>query len=941
VPPRARDPELSRSRRGLTAPGHIVGRDRQCARIAELLEGARSQQSGTLVVTGEAGIGKSALCAWAIARAEGMQVLRLRGVESEADLPFAGLAELCADQVDKIPRLPEPQADALEGALARRATQAGDRFAIGAAVLSLLALVAEQRSVLIVVDDAQWIDAASTDALLFAARRLRTEGVAVLVATRPGAAFDADSNDLTRLVLGGLHRQAACQVLEVAHGALPESVLTLLVDAAEGNPLALLEIPRLLSEPQLAGREPIDTPLRTGPILERALLHRVLALPAVARQGLLIAAASDSERWQPVIDALVKVGLGADVLEAAESAGVVSIAGERFAFAHPLLRSAIYHRAPEPARRAAHAALGSVSLGEPRAWHLARATLGEDETLAATLEEIGLQARLRGAPVSAASALQRAARLTAPGEGRARRLAEAASDAHVAGHLTVALQMLDEASRLPTNPSQRADIERVRGRILVLQGHAGAAYRLLVTGAQRVRDVDPGRAAGMLAEACLDCISSADIGTAVATGREAVGLAENAGPGVQAFAASMLASSLTLSGEAAEAGALIDRGMPTLLHADPLTEAGEMLTNAAHCCVWLERYDLATTLFERLIVSARKASAPAALPWPLTGRAELRLRVGQWALAVADAEEAVRLSEQTAQTALTAFSLDCLARVAAATGREQLCRAHAERALRLSEEHRIEPGKVYVNSSLGLLELGLGRVDPARRHFELAQQTVHEHGLREPRIVQWQADHIEAHVRAGDVGAARTALERFERQGRRTGGRWTLGVAARCRGLLVDESEAEECFTEALERLETLPAPFEVARTHLCRGERLRRAGRRTDARHVLRTAIEAFDRLGAEPWADRGRQELAATGATPRRRHPGVDRDQLTAQELQVAAIVAGGASNREAAAALFLSPKTVEFHLSHIYRKVNVRSRSELAARAREIPGAKPDEG
>lgn len=910
--------------------GCLVGRDAECARVAELLEGARSQQSGALVLVGEPGIGKSALCAWAMARADGMRVLRVRGVESEVDLGFAGLSELCADQAENMHLLPTPQARALEGALARRATHVGNRFAIGAAVLSLLAAAGEQRSVLVVIDDAQWIDAASTDALLFAARRLRTEGVAMLVATRPEAVFDTEANGLPRLVLDGLEPHAAHQLLNAVYGVLPASVIELLADVGQGNPLALLEIPRLLSELQLSGRQPIDMPLRTGPALERALLHRVVGLSAETRKGLLIAAASGIERLQPVIDAVVQVGLDADVLAAAEQAGVLSIASERFTFAHPLLRSAIYHRASEPARRAAHAALGSVSFGDSGVWHVARATVGEDEALAATLEEIGFQARLRGAPVASASALQRAARLTAPGARRSQRLTEAAGDAYIAGNWAGALEMLDDASGSPNDQLLQADIQRLRGRILLLQRDPGAAYRLLESGAERVRYRDPARAAAMLAEACIGCVLTDSVPATLAIARKAVGLAVNASPSIQAFASVILASSLTCSGEAAEANALLDRDMPRLLATDPLTEVGQVLGQAAHCCSWLERYDRAMALYERQILATRAASAPAALPWSLTGRAELYIRIGQWELATADAEEATCLSEQTAQTTLTVWSLDCLARLAAAMGREQTCHRHAEHALRLTEEQRIVHGKIYLNSTLGLLELGLGRIDSAIRYLSSVQQVVDVYGQQEPRIVHWQADLIEAHVRAGDADAARTALETLERQARSTGGRWTLGTAARCRGLLADESEAEEYFATALEHLQALPAPFEIARTHLCRGERLRRASRRTDARHALRTAIETFDRLGAEPWANRARQELGATGETPRRRHENADRDQLTPHELQVALIVANGASNREAAAALFLSPKTVEFHLSHIYRKLNIRSRSELAALA-----------
>jgi DNA-binding CsgD family transcriptional regulator len=918
---RAREPNVS------AGQVMLLGRDVECDRIEGLLAAARAQRSGALVLSGDPGIGKSALCAWAVEQAAGMRVLSVRGVESEADLPFAGLSELCAGELDRLGLLPDPQARALEAALTRRDAAPGDRFAIGAAVLNLLAVAGDGDPVLVIVDDAQWLDGSSADALLFAARRLRSEGVAMLVATRPRTNFDAENTGVPRLMLSGLERSTARTLLDAVHGTLPADVGQLLAERTGGNPLALLEMPLVLSDAQLMGASPIEEPLSVGPSLERALLHRLSDLAEPARQGLLVAAASGGERVQPVVDALGTLGLDRLVLDPAEQAGVLAVVGEHFEFRHPLLRSAIYHGATGPARRAAHAALAQVTTGATRAWHLAQATVGEDEAVAAALEEVGQEARRRGAPAAAASALERAARLSRPGEGRVRRLTEAARDAHMAGRPAGALRLLDDALASSPDAVQRADIQHVRGRILVLQGHMEVAYRVLVDEAERVRDIDPERTATMLAEACMDCILSGDIGKGITVARDAARVATRTGPAVQAFAGVMLASALVLSGERAEASAQLDRFLPLLRLADPLTEAGQLVSSAAQCYFWLDRYDVASQLLARLIASARAASAPAALLLPLCCRAELDLRVGRWDVAAAQFQEAAHLGEEMAEPVFAAYAPECLARLAAAVGDEARCREHAAHASRLIDTHHNELGRLYVQSALGLLELGLGRAEGAIRYLEQARDQAERQGLVEPNVVHWQADLIEAYVRAGEPDPARDALEAFRRQAEHTGGHWALGTAARCRGLLADDIDQDACFAVALDHLQAVTAHFEVARTHLCHGERLRRARRRTDARQALRQAIDGFDRLGATPWATRAQVELRATGATARRRRNESDRDKLTAHELQVARIVAGGASNREAAAALFLSPKTIEFHLAHIYRKLGVRTRTELA--------------
>ena len=911
-------------------PARILGRAREWSRIAWLLSEARAGRSNALVISGEPGIGKSALCEWATARARGMTVLEVHGVESEVDLPFAGLSDLCAGITDRLGLLPAPQARALESALARKPAEPTDRFAIGAAVLTLLGLVAEPQGALAVIDDAHWIDASSADALLFAARRLRTEGVAMLVATRPAALFDGEYTGLNRLPLDRLDRTSSLALLRNAHGLVGREAERVMAWAG-GNPLALLEIPRLLDPAQLSGQRPIEEPLALGPTLQQAWLDSVSGLPQSTWHGLLIAAANSTERAQPVLDALVAANLSSTALDAAEVAGVIALNGERLQFRHPLLRAAVYHGAPPPARRAAHRILAQVTAGEQRAWHLAQATTGENEEVAQALEQVARDAQHRGAPAAAARALERAAELSSEPAGRRRRLIEAAENAYVAGQAETALELVGNALDGNHDPLRRADAQRLRGRILVLRGDVNLAYRVLVDEARRVRAADPARAAGMLAEACLDCLATADIPKSLATAREACGSMARADSGVRVFAESMLASALILSGERAEAAEILDRSLPLLRRADPLTQAGELITNSGHCFAWLERHEVAGELLDRVIARAREASAPAALPWALVCRAELDFRTGRWAIATANAEEAAHLCDELGLNSILPYALECVARVSAATGKEALCRASAARAMRLVDSHRAEPARVYLHATLGTLELGLGQIEAAIGSLERVRELAARAGLREPNVVHWWADLVEAYVRAGLLDDARAALRDFQREASATRGRWALGTEARCRGLVVRRGgDADRAFADSAAHLERLGAPFELARTRLCHGEHLRRSGRRAASRQVLRSAAAAFERLGATPWLSRARNELMATGDKPRRRREVAEADRLTAHELQVVRVVAAGASNREAAAALFLSPKTIEFHLGHVYRKLRVRGRTELAALA-----------
>ncbi|HET7855592.1 MAG TPA: AAA family ATPase [Gaiellaceae bacterium] len=905
----------------------LIGRGEETARVATLLAEAQRGQSRALLVRGEAGIGKSSLLRYAVEQAGGMIVLQARGVESESELAFAGLGDLFRPVVDHLVQLPEPQAAALAGALGLTPPVAGDRFTICAGTLNLLAAVAEVAPVLAIVDDAQWLDTSSAEALLFAARRLDSEGVALLLGIREGEACAFSASGLDELVLVGLKREHARELLSrrLEHEAAPEVVERLVRDT-QGNPLALVELPPLLSEGQLAGSEPMEDPLPAAPALERAFLRQIEALDAETRGSLLVAATSESGELDVIGGALEVLGLDSRALEPAEEAGLISVERDVLEFRHPLLRAAVYHSATGAARRQAHDALARTAAGERtdrRAWHLAAAAAELDEEVASALEQAALEARERGGHAEAALALERAARLTVDEGEQARRLFEAADDTRIAGRAGRALDLLERALAATKEPDGRARIQHLRGAIEMWSGAPMDAHRLLVEEAAGVGELDPGKAARMLTDAAWASLMAGDIRAGVETAERAQAPAANASSTTQIHAAGVLGVALLLSGRTPDAFPLLERFQP-LLEAADFGRVRQLVT-PAQVLTWIEEYDLARRLFTQMIDASRRQSALAYLPYPLAGLSELDFRTGNWAAAAAGAAEAIRIAEETGQLVTHAFSLVCLARVDAGMGREEDCRVRIARAREIAPS---EIGAIvaYAISTLGFLELGLGRSEDALAYLELLARQVRRRGLEDPAVVQWAPDLIEAHMRAGNADDAARELEVFARQAERTQRNWALAAAARCRGLLASDDEFEESFAPAIELHARTPTPFEQARTELCLGERLRRSRRRTDARVPLGAALETFERLGAEPWAERARVELAASGEAARRPHTSAS-NQLTPQELQVALAVGKGATNREAGAALFLSPRTVETHLGRIYRKLDIRSRTDLA--------------
>jgi len=910
----------------------LFGRLNECERIDQLLAQARAGRSDALVLRGEAGIGKSAICGYAAERASDMTVLRASGAPTESELAFSGLADVLRPLFSRLDKLPAQQAVALASALALGPPAPVGRFAICAATLGVLGAAAEDGPVLVIVDEAESLDRSSAEALLFAERRLDADHVALLFAVRDGRPTMFDIAELPELRLAPLDRDAAQVLLtSFADMTIAPQVLEQLLLAAAGNPLALVEIPALLSVEQLAGTEPLGDELTTAATVERAFLRQVESLAAVSREALLVAAASDTGELDTIVSALIALDIDPRSLVPSEKAALISISGGILEFRHPLLRAAVYRTASAMGRRAAHQALADAVAGERqvdrRAWHLAAAAPGRDEAAVRALEEAALAARRRGGHAEAASAFERAGRLSAEGFERARRLREAAADTWLVGRADDARGLLDEALDNAGDPSVRAAIQHRRGVIDMWQGSPMASHALLVEEAASVEELDPARAAKMLTDAAWACFMAAEISSGLETAERANELGTRVGGIAETLAKAVLGIALVLSGDAQRAVplfadyiGLLDsvESSPSLGLYQPLRPDGQLL-------MWFEQYDRAREVLDRTIDSARAGSALGALPYALSVLADLDFRTGNWAAAYAAATEAVRLADETNQITTLAFSLGCLARLEAAQGREPDCRAHSERALTIAYP-RVGAVVALAGSGLGLLELGLGDVDRAMEQLEALARRAAEHGLKEPGVIQWAPDLIETYVRLGRFREAELALAQFESLASKTERTWALAAASRCRGLLAAEDGFEVEFRRALELHSRTPTPFERARTELCLGERLRRAKRRAEAREPLREALTTFERLGAASWSERARSELAATGETVRRRDP-YAAEQLTSQELQVALVVARGATNKEAGAALFLSPKTIETHLGRVYRKLNVRSRTELA--------------
>ena len=896
----------------------LIGRDAELARIERALETARTGGSDVLVLRGQPGIGKTALLRAAIERAEGMTVLRTRGLEGESQLPFAGLADLCEPVLGLRDRLPAAQAAALAGALELEPAAPAARLAIGAALLGLLSLAAEEQPVLCAVDDLQWLDEPSLEALRFAARRLGADGVAVLLAQRadmPDAAPGVEP-----LEIGPLGPEPALELLRAGRShPVPDLVARRVLATAGGNPLALLEIPALLSRDELEGRAPVEGPLPPGSTLERVLARRLEGLGEDTRRALLVAAAAEARRGDVVLGALTAAGIDVAALESAESAGIVALAPGEVAFRHPLLRAAAYHGATAVARRDAHRAVArALPEHDPqRAWQLAAGATRPDEAVAAALEGAAQSARARTGFGPAAHAHLRAAELSPDPLQRARRLVEAARDLLPAGHPDVGLARLEQAERVlaiaegSDVTAVATDLRTLRAQLALRTGRTEEARDLLRAQARRLEVEAPPAAAMLLLLSSLGAMALRDHLGWLADAERALGLAGD----VELLAALAMLSAgaarMTVP-DVAAGRRLLEEGEQQLDLGTALSLAPEIVALAAHGWLWIEEYERGVQMLDRLVAAGRESSSVGALPYPLAARAQGNLALGRYRRALADAEEAVALAEQTGQDPALVIALGMLALVHGWRGDEAAAVAAAERATALAERRNVPLPAIYAHYAIALLA---GTAEEAVARLE----RVRDEAL--PGNVLWAPHLVDAYLRAGRRDDAAELVEHYARTIEHR--RIAPAILERLRGMTTQD---ESHFDAALALHEAGPAPFELARTQLAHGELLRAAGRREEARDPLREALAGFERVEALPFAERARRELRAAGAVTRASAE-AGAAELTAHELRVAQLVAQGLTNRETAAALFVSAKTVEHHLRNVFRKLGIKRRAELA--------------
>jgi DNA-binding CsgD family transcriptional regulator len=912
----------------------LVGRDREERLLDHLLDGARGGRSSVLALVGEVGMGKSVLLdrAAAAAAAAGMRVLRARGIQSEAQIPFAGLFELLRPALGHLDRIPPPQREALEGALALRTPRAGDRFAVGAATLSLLAAYSDEAPLLVLVDDAQWMDGSSAAALMFALRRLVADPVAVLLGVRAGDPSLIDDTDVPVHRLDGLDLAATAALVGQHVGAgssVSDDLVGRLHRGTGGNPLALLELAE--DNATISSTVPLDAPLPVGTSVARVYLERCTVLAEPERDVLLLAATSDTGDLATIAKAAVRAGLDVEDLAGAEAIGLVTVGADRVEFRHPLARSAVYAGGAPDRRRALHRALAEAlpdAEADRRAWHLALASVGPDAAASSAIEQAARRAWARSAYDVASQAFERAGALAVEGGRRCSLRYEAADAAWLGGQAERAGGLLDSVRQASPTPDVAVRVEQLRGHIATRLGPVDEGRRILLDGAATAASVDPDRAVIMLAEAVNAAFYAGDAAAMQdAAGRIPALIGPDTSRRSAFFAAVAQGMALIFSGEGEGAGAALLREAVALVEgSEGLADDPRLLAWAAMGPLWLRESAVGRPLIAHALEVARQRSASGVLPFLLTHVAVDQAATDRWVEAEAGFHEAIDMARETGQQTDLAFGLARLAWLEARQGREQACRTHAGEARALARHVGLGLSEIWSLAALGDLDLGLGNLSDAVAHFEEEQAALVAHGVGDVDLSP-EPELIELHLRLGRREVADDHLGAFEERARTKSQPWALARAARCRGLLAADDDVDACFTEALAWHDRTPDVFETARTRLAYGARLRRARQRVRAREQLRAAVAVFDELGAVPWAAMARTELAATGETARQRVAST-RDQLTPQELQVALLLASGRTTREAAAALFLSPKTIEYHLRGIYRKLDVGSREELAA-------------
>jgi DNA-binding CsgD family transcriptional regulator len=905
-------------------PGRVglSGRRAERAELDRLLEGARERRSGVLVLLGEAGIGKTALLEYAVASASDLTLLRAMGVESEMELAYAALHQLLVPMLDGLERLLGLQRDALAVAFGLRVGEAPDRFQVGLGVLGLLSEVAEERPVLCVIDDAQWLDRASAQALAFVARRLLAEGVVMLFAARePGEEFAG----LPELVVEGLADADALELLRAAaRGPLDERVAGQLVEETRGNPLALLELPRGLSPAQLAAGFGLLGAGSLSGRIEESYLKRLEALPQDTRRILVVAAAEPTGDPGVLWRAGERLGITATSLEPAESAGLLEV-GARVRFRHPLVRSAVYRAAAPAERRQVHLALAEATdaRADPdrRAWHLAEATAGPDEDVAAELERSAARAQARGGFAAAAAFLERAVALSPERARRARRALAAAQAKFQAGALDDALELLETAeSNAGVEGPLGAHAHLLRGQIAFAARRGSDAPPLLLAAARELEAIDPRLARATYLEALSASIFAGRLAT---PGARTLEVAEAARAAPQPLHPPRVPD-LLLDGFVTLFTTGYVPAVPILRQAQrgfgadmPAAEQLRWLWLASISSVLLWDDVRWATLAERHVGLARETGALAELPLALSMRVYTRLFAGELTPAASLVDEIRSATDATGSTLAPYGAVG----LAALRG----CEAEATSLIEASRADVTRRGEgigiAIVDWAEAVLHNGLGHHQEA--YAAAVRVTEHPSDLRSSNW--WMVELIEAAVRVGTPERAAETHRRLLEMTQASGTDWALGLEARSSALLAEGQRAEDLYAKAIDHLGRGRIAVDLARAHLLYGEWLRSESRGLDAREQLRTAREMFTRMGTEAFAARAERELSATGERVRTRSLEA-RAELSAQEAQIARLARDGHSNREIATRLFISPHTVHYHLRKVFVKLNITSRNQL---------------
>jgi DNA-binding CsgD family transcriptional regulator len=901
----------------------LYGRQREVRALDALIEAVSAGRSAVLVVRGQPGVGKTALLEHLVGQASFGRVARAAGVQSEMELAFAGLHQLCAPMLERLADLPAPQREALRTAFGLSGGDAPDRLLVGLAVLNLLSEVATEQPLICVVDDVQWLDRASAQALTFVARRLQAESVALVFAVREPNA-EPGLIGLPELVVEGLRDDDARALLASAiRGPLDEHVRERIIAETRGNPLALLELPRGLTPAGLAGGFGAPHLLPLSGRIEESFQRRVAQLPPATQMLLLVAAA------EPVGDRAVVWGAAEQLaipLAAAAPAATAGLGefGARVRFGHPLVRSAVYRAASPQERQRVHRALAAATDPEAapdrRAWHRAQAAAGPDEEVAEELERSAGRAQARGGLAAAAAFLGTAVELTLQPALRVRRALDAAAAMHQAGAPDTASTLLMTAEAGPLDELQQARIEVLRAQIAFAQHRGGDAPPLLLKAAKRLEELDVSSARDTYLEA---------LAAAMFVGRPTggVGVAEVAQaartappPAGTPRPADLLLDALAVRLTEGQTAATprLRQALDAFRTSSGRGEQETWLWLASRTCMDLwdhESWDLISARGLRL---AREAGALSALPQALSSRVGVQLHAGDLHGVASLLEEAEAVTQATGSDVVAYIALA----LAAWQGREAEA-AQVEAGAAELELRDDGVGLTVMHWARAVLYNGLGRYEDAM----VAASRASEYPDQQLGVSAWGlVELVEAASRGHRPEEAAAAFSRLAERTTNSGSDWALGAEARSRALLVDDDIAEPLYLEAIERLGRTAATVYRARAHLVYGEWLRRVRRRLDAREQLRIAHDMFTTMGLPAFAERSAREMKVTGETARKRRNDT-REELTPQEGQIARLAADGLSNPQIAARLFISPRTVEYHLHKVFVKLGVNSRGALA--------------